>query len=295
MPSTKIYDEYEVPSTFSRYWRSFKSNNLNYLCFWATIFLTIIIIFAPELTPHAPAAQQPHFLLPPAWERLGQLSYFFGTDDVGRDVLSRLILGCRQTLGTAFIITLIAAFLGTIIGTIAGMSKGLISSGLTHCCDSFLSIPTILLGILFISLLEMSHFAIILAVGLTIMPFYIRTITAKVKEIVEKDFIMAARLDGGSGLNLLLHSILPNLTNTFFNQTIRAVNLSILSIASFGFLGLGVDANSCEWGAMLGDSTHLIYLAPWTVIAPGLALSLSTIIINIVFNGMRTSVIQEVD
>ncbi|MCG6282680.1 ABC transporter permease subunit, partial [Vibrio diabolicus] len=140
----------------------------------------------------------------------GTVEYFLGTDDLGRDILSRLIDGSRLTFGAAVIITLIATVIGCGIGILAGMTRGLLSSTLNHLLDTVMSIPSLLLAIIFVAFLGFGEFNILLAICLALIPRFIRSLYIAVHNEVEKDYVMAARLDGANDSYLLWHSILPN-------------------------------------------------------------------------------------
>ncbi|MGC9458310.1 ABC transporter permease subunit, partial [Vibrio genomosp. F10] len=166
---------------------------------------------------------------------------------------------------------LIAATVGCIIGILAGMTKGLLSSTLNHLLDTIMSIPSLLLAIIFVAFLGFGEFNILLAICLALIPRFIRSVYIAVHNEIEKDYIMAARLDGANDFYLLWSSILPNILIVIATEMTYALSIAILDISALGFLGLGAQAPSSEWGAILGDSVELIYLAPWTVTLPGLA------------------------
>ncbi len=169
----------------------------------------------------------------------------------------------------------------------AGMTKGLLSSTLNHLLDTVMSIPSLLLAIIFVALLGFGEFNILLAIGLALIPRFVRSVYIAVHNEVEKDYILAARLDGANDFYLLWNSILPNVLAVIANEITLALSIAILDITALGFLGLGAQAPSTEWGTILGDSVELIYLAPWTVTLPGLAIMFTVIIINLVGEGVR--------
>ncbi len=225
--------------------------------------------------------------MPPSWAPAGTVDYFLGTDDLGRDILSRLIMGSQLTFGAAVAITAIAAFIGCIIGVLAGMTKGLLSSTLNHLLDTVMSIPSLLLAIIFVAFLGFGEFNILLAICLALIPRFIRSVYIAVHTEVEKDYIMAARLDGANDFYLLWNSILPNVLTVIAAEITLALSVAILDITALGFLGLGAQAPSTEWGAILGDSVELIYIAPWTVTLPGLTIMFTVVVLNLVGEGVR--------
>lgn len=287
MLTDSVYQEEHIPTQFERFWRSFRSNNLAMFGLWCLILLLVITLFAPWLAPYDPQQQTVQLLVPPSWNPVGTVDYFLGTDDLGRDILSRLIMGAQSTLGAALIITVIAASIGCFIGILAGMTRGLLSSTLNHLLDTVMSIPSLLLAIIFVAFFGVGEFTVLLAVGLALIPRFIRSVYIAVHTEVEKDYILAARLDGANNFYLLWNSILPNVLTVIATEMTLALSIAILDITALGFLGLGAQAPSTEWGAMLGDSVELIYLAPWTVTLPGLSIMFTVIVINLVGDGVR--------
>ncbi|KGY12758.1 peptide ABC transporter permease [Vibrio tubiashii] len=287
MLTDNVYQEERIPTQFERFWRSFRANNLAMFGLWCLLILFLITLVAPWITPHDPQAQTGELLIPPSWNPAGTVEYFLGTDDLGRDILSRLIEGSRLTFGAAFVITLVATIVGCVIGVLAGMTRGLLSSVLNHLLDTVMSIPSLLLAIIFVAFLGFGEFNILLAICLALIPRFVRSVYIAVHTEVEKDYIMAARLDGANRFYLLWNSILPNVLVIIAAEVTLAWSIAILDITALGFLGLGAQAPSTEWGAILGDSVELIYLAPWTVTLPGLVIMFTVIVINLVGEGIR--------
>ncbi len=290
MLSNNIYQEEHIPTQFERFWRSYRSNSLAMFGLWCLLFLVLVTILAPWISPHNGQLQTGNLLLPPSWDPSGSVEYFFGTDDLGRDILSRVIEGSRHSLGYAITITTIATLFGCLIGILAGMTSGLLSSTLNHLLDTIASIPSLLLGIIFVAFLGTGEINVLYAVTLSLIPRFIRSLYIAVHNEVEKDYIMAARLDGAKDIYLLWNSILPNVLTVIASEVTFALSAAILEITALGFLGLGAQAPSTEWGAILGDSVELLYLAPWTVTLPGLTIMFTIIIINIVGDGTRRAI-----
>ncbi|MFV0447299.1 MAG: ABC transporter permease subunit [Vibrio sp.] len=287
MLTNNIYQEEHIPTQFERFWRSYRANSLAMFGLWSLSLIIVITLASPWLMPHEPHAQTGHLLMPPSWDPSGSVEYFLGTDDLGRDILSRLIDGSQLTFGASVVITFIAAFIGCLIGIFAGMTKGLLSSTLNHLLDTVMSIPSLLLAIIFVAFLGFGEFNVLLAICLALMPRFIRSVYIAVHNEVEKDYVMAARLDGATDFYLLWNSILPNTLPMLAQELTMALSIAILDITALGFLGLGAQAPSTEWGAILGDSVELIYLAPWTVTLPGLAIMYTVVMINLVGEGAR--------
>lgn len=287
MLTDNIYQEEHIPTQFERFWRSYKANSLAMFGLWCLALIILITLISPWLAPHDPQAQTSQLLLPPSWSPAGTVEYFLGTDDLGRDILSRLIAGTQLSFGAAVLITAIAAAIGCSIGILAGMTKGLLSSVLNHLLDTVMSIPSLLLAIIFVAFFGFGEFNILLAICLALIPRFVRSVYIAVHNEVEKDYVMAARLDGANDFYLLWNSIIPNVLVVIASEATLALSIAILDITALGFLGLGAQAPSVEWGAMLGDSVELIYLAPWTVTLPGLAIMFTVIMVNLVGEGVR--------
>ncbi|ELR67500.1 Peptide transport system permease protein SapC [Photobacterium marinum] len=295
MLSSNIYQEQKIPTQWERAWQNFRANSLAMFGLWCLFFLLLITLLAQWLAPYTPFQQVGELLMPPSWDLHGRVEYFFGTDDLGRDILSRLILGSQLTFGYALLIAFASSVIGILIGVTAGMTRGFKSSILNHLLDTVMSIPSLLLAIIVVAYLGPGETNILLAIWLALIPRFIRAIYTAVHAEVEKDYIIAARLDGANSFYLLYNSILPNILTVITNEMTRAISIAILDITALGFLGLGAQAPSPEWGAMLGDSIELIYLAPWTVTLPGLAITFSVLVINLVGEGLRQAINAGID
>lgn len=287
MLTSNIYQEEHIPTQFERFAKSFRHNNLAMSGLWCLLIIIIVTLASPWLAPHDPQLQTGNLLVPPSWNHNGSVEYFLGTDDLGRDILSRIIAGSQLTFGAAVLITAVATLIGCAIGILAGMTRGLISSTLNHLLDTVMSIPSLLLAIIFVAFLGFGEFNILLAICLALIPRFIRSLYTAVHSELERDYIMAARLDGANNFYLLTNSIFPNILPVIAAEVTMAMTIAILDITALGFLGLGAQAPSTEWGAVLGDSVELIYLAPWTVTLPGLAIMFTVIVVNLVGEGVR--------
>lgn len=295
MLSNNIYQEQKIPTQWERAWQNFRANSLAMFGLWCLFFLLLITASATFIAPYAPSQQVGELLMPPSWDPSGHVEFFFGTDDLGRDILSRLLLGSQLTFGYALLIALASSVIGILIGVMAGMTRGLKSSILNHLLDTVLSIPSMLLAIIVVAYLGPGEANILLAIWLALIPRFIRAVYTAVHAEVEKDYIIAARLDGANNFYLLYNSILPNILTVITNEFTRAISIALLDIAALGFLGLGAQAPSPEWGAMLGDSIELIYIAPWTVTLPGLAITFSVLVVNLVGEGLRQAINAGID
>lgn len=290
MPPINLYQEDKIPSPKKRLWQAFSRNPLALTGFWAVIFLLAITIIAPNLTPFLPTTQTPDaILLPPSWDDAGTVGHFLGTDGLGRDIFSRIIYGARLTFGMSLFVVIGALLLGAIIGAISGMSHGLKSSILSHFLDSLLSIPSLLMAILVVAVIGPGLSHVCWAVALALTPQFVRAIHQAVHDELQKEYVTAAQLDGANSLQVFWYVILPNIWETLIIQTTLGLSAAILDIAALGFLGLGAQAPSPEWGAMIAQGMDNLLTAPWAVTIPGVAILLTVLSINLVGDGLRAA------
>lgn len=291
MPFDNVYREKQVPSPLRHTWGIFYRDTLSMIGFYGVIGLLFLCVFGHLLAPYALDQQFLGYqLLPPSWSRYGNVGFFLGTDDLGRDLLSRILTGAAPTIGGALVITLAASLCGVIIGVLAGISRGLKSAILNHVLDTLLSIPSLLLAIVVVAFLGPKLEHAMLAVWLALLPRISRTIYSAVHDELEKEYVVAVRLDGASTWQILRYAVLPNIVAVLATEFTRALSMAILDIAALGFLDLGAQLPSPEWGAMLGDSLELVYVAPWTVMLPGAALLISVLLINLLGDGVRRAI-----
>ncbi|MFV9669516.1 putrescine export ABC transporter permease SapC [Pantoea sp. ARC607] len=291
MPVDNIYAEKRLPSAFRQSWQHFYSKPISMVGLYGFGALLLLCLFGGLIAPYGIDQQFLGYqLLPPSWSRYGDVSFFLGTDDLGRDVLSRLLSGAGPTVGSAMLVTIFATLGALVLGVLAGMTHGIRSAVMNHVLDTLLSIPSLLLAIIVVAFLGPRLEHALLAVWLALMPRLVREIYSAVHDELEKEYVVAARLDGASGRNILRYAIMPNILPMLITEITRALSMAILDIAALGFLDLGAQLPSPEWGAMLGDSLELIYVAPWTVMLPGVALMISVLIINLLGDGIRRAV-----
>lgn len=291
-----IYPEVHVRSPREQTWAVFKRNMLAMIGLWGLGLLSLLTLLAPWLAPYTATAQfSGTLLLPPSWAANGNIDFFLGTDDLGRDLLSRLIYGTRLTFGNGVLAVVVALLVGGGIGIIAGMSRGYRASLLNHLLDTFLSIPSLLLAIIFVAILGPSLLNTLIAITLALTPQFTRAIYNAVSHEMQKEYLTALRLDGGTRWHMLRYGVLPNLSDTIVSQTTRGLSVAILDITAVGFLGLGAQPPKPEWGTMLADAMELVYVAPWTVALPGLAILTSVLVVNMVGEGLRQAINEVMD
>lgn len=296
MPSDNIYSEKRPPSPLRHTWRLFYHDTTAMIGLYSFGAVLLLCIFGNLIAPYGIDQQFLGYqLLPPSWSRYGDVSFFLGTDDLGRDLLSRLLSGAAPTVGSAIVITVAASICAMLLGVLAGLTHGLRSAVMNHVLDTLLSIPSLLLAIIVVAFMGPRLENAMLAVFLAILPRLVRAIYSAVHDELEKEYVVASRLDGASNLDILWHAILPNILALLVSEFTRALSMAILDIAALGFLNLGAQLPSPEWGAMLGDSLELIYVAPWTVMLPGAAIMICVLIVNLLGDGVRRAIVAGVE
>ncbi|EOY3598183.1 putrescine export ABC transporter permease SapC [Enterobacter hormaechei] len=291
MPYDNVYSEKRTPGALRTVWRNFYGDTTAMIGFYGCIGLVLLCVLGSWFAPYGIDQQFLGYqLLPPSWSRYGEVSFFLGTDDLGRDVLSRLLSGAAPTVGGAFVVTLAAAICGLALGIFAGSTHGLRSAVLNHILDTLLSIPSLLLAIIVVAFAGPHLTHAMFAVWLAILPRMVRSVYSLVHDELEKEYVVAARLDGATTFNILWFAVLPNIAARLVTEITRALSMAILDIAALGFLDLGAQLPSPEWGAMLGDALELIYVAPWTVMLPGAAIMVSVLLVNLLGDGIRRAI-----
>lgn len=292
----KAYPEIRIPSPISQTWQAYRENTLAMAALWGMAALLFVVLIGPELMSLDPMAQDPQsLLLPPSWTTHGTLKHFLGTDDLGRDLLTRLVYGARLTFGSAVGATLFALLLGSSIGILGGMTSGVKSSVLHHMLDILLSIPSLLLAIVLVAVMGPGLDNAALAITLALIPQFIRSTYLAVSRELQKEYIVAVRLDGSPPLRILRLAILPNIVDTLVAQATRGLCTAILDISAVCFLGIGAQSPLPEWGTMLADGMDLIYIGSWTVTLPGLAIIFSVLVTNLVGDGLRQAIQKGID
>ncbi|GGP51536.1 antimicrobial peptide ABC transporter permease SapC [Shewanella algicola] len=290
MPRIKIYHEDHIDSPMWRLWNSFSANPFAVIGLWAVIFLLVLTIFAPLIAPYSAETQdQQVLLLPPSWDPAGSVEHFLGTDDLGRDIFSRILHGVQLTFGMSLLIVAVSLFFGFIIGSLSGMMHGIKSSVLSHLLDALLSIPSLLMAILVVAVMGPGLNNVFWGVGIAMIPQFVRAIHQAVHEELQKEYVTAAKLDGANSFQVFLYVIMPNVWDVVIIQVTMAISAAILDIAALGFLNLGAQAPSPEWGAMVAQGLDNLLLAPWTVTIPGVAILFTVLSVNLVGDGLRSA------
>jgi len=255
------------------------------------VIITIFIfcgILAPYLSPHDPLETSLYDQIkPPLWHANGSWKNILGTEDLGRDILSRLIYGARVSLAVAVISVGLAFLFGTLLGCISGYYKGYLDSIIMRIMDMILSFPYILLAIVVVAYLGPSLRNAMIAIGITYIPRFARIVRGSVLEECEKDYVTSARAIGARDWRIIFIAILPNCLGPLIVQTTLSCASAILDAAALSFLGLGAQPPTPEWGAMIAQSRGLILRASWVMTFPGLAILFAVLGFNLLGDGLR--------
>ncbi|MBI2380162.1 MAG: ABC transporter permease subunit [Gammaproteobacteria bacterium] len=271
-------------------WRDYRRDGFGVAGLCLFLVLATVALFAPWLVPYDPMAQMPHtLLLPPYWMDGGVATHVLGTDDLGRDLLSRLMTGARLSLGLGLVIVLAALVLGVLLGALAALAKGTLEALAVRLMDVLLAVPSLLLAVIVVAVLGPGLGNAAVAIAAVLVPAFMRVTRAAIHEEMAKDYVTAAHLDGANKLRLLTRSVLPNIVPSLVVQTTHALSTAILDVAALGFLGLGAQSPTPEWGTILSESRAYIQQAPWTVTLPGLAILAAVLSINLIGNGLRNA------
>ena len=214
-------------------------------------------------------------------------NHFFGTDEIGRDILSRVVIGTKYTLFVAFASVFIGTLFGVTLGFLSGYFGGILDTIITAIVDLFLTIPTLILAIVIASILEGGIIGLVLAISISFTPPFARLIRGKVLEIKKEDYIHAVITLGISNFYILTRHVLPNALTVIFIRSSLFGGQAVLAGTALGFLGLGVSPPLPEWGTMLGSGKNYMEIAPYILFAPGVAISLMVLGFNLIGDGLR--------
>ena len=245
-------------------------------------------IFAPSLSPHDPVEISLYDQLkPPAWKDGGSDKNILGTDDLGRDIFSRIIYGARVSLTVAVVSVGLAFVLGILLGSISGYYKGALDNVIMRIMDIILAFPYLLLAIVVVAFLGPSLQNAMIAIGITYVPRFARIVRGSVLEECEKDYVMAAKAVGARDWRIIFIAILPNCLGPLIVLTTLSFASAILDAAALSFLGLGAQPPTPEWGAMIASSRSLILRASWVMTFPGIAILFAVLGFNLLGDGLR--------
>jgi peptide/nickel transport system permease protein len=254
------------------------------LGFFIVFIVFFIALLAPLIAPCDPAEiDAAKVLTPPCWAVGGLSGHILGTDNLGRDIFSRIIFGSRVSLLVGICSVFVAGFIGLSLGLLAGFYGGMVDNLIMRVVDSFLAIPSILFTLVFLSVVGPGTVTLTFIIGFTHWTTYCRVIRAEVLGLKEREFVKAARSIGVRDINLILRHILPNVFSSFIVISTLSVAINIILEASLSFLGLGIQPPTVSWGGMLSDGRNYLASHWWIATFPGLAITIT--VLGIIFLG----------
>ncbi len=275
------------PSSMAAFWHAFRENKGAVVGATVAILIALVAILAEVVAPHSPLEQfRSAVKAPPVWMEGGSWTFVLGTDGLGRDMLSRLIYGARVSLFIGVAVMTISFGLGVVLGLAAAFNS-LADVLVTRVMDLIMSVPDLVLAILAVAILGPSLANTIVAVTIVFLPRYVRLVRASALGELDKDYVMAAKVAGVGPWRLAFVTVLPNCLGPLIVQATLGVSDAILEAAALGFLGLGAQPPTPEWGSMLADSREFIRSQPWIVTFPGLAILVTAVAINLAGDGLR--------
>ncbi|WP_349437345.1 ABC transporter permease subunit [Pararhizobium sp. A13] len=276
------------PTGLAEFWFYFSRNKGAVIGLAVFLIILLLAVFAMFAAPHNPSIQNREvLLLPPAWVEGGRLTYFLGTDAVGRDILSRLIYGARFSLFIGVVVVSLSVVSGVLVGLIAGYFRGRTDTIIMRVMDIILAFPSLLLALVLVAVLGPGLLNAMIAISLVNLPHFVRLTRAAVMTERTKDYVIASKVAGAGTLRLMFLTILPNCLAPLIVQATLAFSAAILDAAALGFLGMGAQPPTPEWGTMLAEAREFIQRAWWVVTFPGLAILITVLAINLMGDGLR--------
>lgn len=276
------------PSRLSEFWFYFRENRGAVIGLWIFAAFAFVALFGPWIAPHDPTEQFREFaLIPPVWQEGGNSSYLLGTDPLGRDMLSRLIVGARYSFFVGIVVVSIAATGGIIVGLLSGFAPKWVDTIIMRVMDIILAFPSLLLALVLVAILGPSLTNAMIAIAIVLQPHYVRLTRASVLAERQKDYVTSARVAGATKARLMFITVLPNCLAPIIVQAALSFSTAILDAAALGFLGMGAQPPTPEWGTMLAEAREFILRAWWVVTFPGVAILVTVLAINLMGDGLR--------
>jgi len=277
-----------APGPLREFWQSYSKSRGALIGLALIVALIFLAVFANAVAPHSPYEQYRDFTLaPPVWHEGGSWQFILGTDPVGRDILSRLIHGTRLSLLIGLISVAISLSLGIVLGLLAGYVRGWVQTTIMRLMDVMLALPSLLLAIAVVAILGPGLINAMYAIAIVLLPHYVRLTRAAVIAEARKEYVQSSRIAGAGAMRLMFSTILPNCVAPLIVQATLGFSSAILDAAALGFLGLGAQPPTPEWGSMLADALEFIQRASWVVTFPGLAILVTVLAFNLMGDGLR--------
>jgi len=293
--SASLRDQAQPLHPVREVWIYFRQNRGALAGMVVILVVCLLALLANLVSPYSPIAQYPDCqLAPPIWQDRDPADfaqcvghYYLGTDPAGRDMLSRLIFGARLSLLIGVIVVTISLAAGIGLGLLAGFFRGPVEIAIMRAMDILLALPSLLLAIVIVTILGPSLINAMMAVAIVTLPNYVRLMRAAVLGEVNKDYVTASRVSGAGLLRLMFVTVLPNCLAPLIVQATLGFSSAILDAAALGFLGLGAQPPTPEWGSMLADARDYIDRAWWVVTLPGLTILITVLAFNLMGDGLR--------
>jgi len=285
--SVEIIDQNQIEmrsvSLWSDAWRKLRTNKFALIGLFILIALIIIAVFAPVITPYDPNEMD----LRNALQVVGSPGHILGTDELGRDTLSRILFGSRISLSVGIIVVIIAGSIGVVLGAISGYYGGIIDQVIMRLVDVLLAFPFLVLAIAVVSIVGGGLTNVMITLGFVSWISYARLVRGMVLSLREEEFVTAAKVMGVSNWRIIWRHILPNTLGVVIVQATYGAATAILSASALSFLGMGAQPPTAEWGAMLSTAKQSMRSLPILAIAPGIAIMITVLAINFVGDALR--------
>ncbi|HQZ12569.1 MAG TPA: ABC transporter permease subunit [Devosia sp.] len=269
------------------FWYYFSINRGAVVGLFVFIGLVLVALLAPYIAPHSPIQQyRDALLVPPSWAG-GRPEFFLGTDPVGRDILSRLIHGARFSMLIGTVVVVLSLSTGIFFGLLAGYFRGWVDTVLMRIMDLILAFPSLLLALVLVAILGPGLINTMIAIALVLQPHFVRLTRSAVLGELGKEYVVSSKVAGAGHFRQMFITILPNCLAPLIVQATLSFSTAILDAAALGFLGLGAQPPTPEWGTMLAEARQFILRAWWVVTFPGLAILITVLAINLVGDGLR--------
>ncbi len=276
------------PGPLIAFWHAFRENRGAVMGLAVVTVIVFTAIFAGVIAPHDPLEQYRGFTkLPPIWLDGADSRFPLGTDAVGRDMLSRIMYGARVSLFIGLSVMAVSMIFGIALGLAASWFGGIVDVMIIRVMDLIMSIPSLVLAILIIAVIGPNLTNTIVAVTIVGLPFYVRLARAAALSELTKDYVTASKVAGVRQFRLMTVTVLPNCLAPLIVQAALGVSDAILAAAGLGFLGLGAQPPTPEWGSMLADTRDLMSSHPWVMAFPGIAILITVLSINLMGDGLR--------
>jgi dipeptide transport system permease protein len=276
------------PGPFKELWRDFRRNRGAVIGLAVVIFLIFLALFADVIAPYSPSEQfRDAFLQPPTTQPIGGHVFLLGTDPVGRDLLSRLIHGTRLDLLIGIVSVGLSLSGGVLLGLCAAFFRGAVEYTIMRLMDIMLALPSLLLAVAVVAILGPGLMNAMYAIAIVMLPHFVRLTRAAAIGELAKDYVQASRIAGAGTARLMFDTVLPNCAAPLIVQATLGFSSAILDAAALGFLGLGAQPPTPEWGSMLASALEFVQSAWWVITLPGLAILVSVLAFNLMGDGLR--------